>query len=158
MPYWTNFVRDLMKLEPTTLSLSPEAKDFYCTYYNMLQDKKSSADDYMQYVYSKFQIIILRWSIVTHLLWEKTFEYYQKDTISGDEMIQSIQCMNYFESAAEKVYQEISGGMYQGFTKEQSLQILYNTYKGEVNLQKLADALGCSRQYVSRAVNKKDPS
>jgi hypothetical protein len=158
MPYWTNFVRELMALEPTTLTLSPEAKEFYCTYYNMLQDKKSSADDYMQYVYSKFQIIILRWSIVTHLLWEKTFEYYQKDTISGDEMIQSIQCMNYFESAAEKVYQEISGGMYQGFTKEQSLQILYNTYKGEVNLQKLADALGCSRQYVSRAVNKKDPS
>jgi hypothetical protein len=158
MPYWTNFVRDLMKLEPTTLSLSPEAKDFYCTYYNMLQDKKSSSDDYMQYVYSKFQIIILRWSIVTHLLWEKTFEYYRKDTISGDEMLQAIQCMNYFESAAEKVYHEISGGMYQGFTKEQSLQILYNTYKGEVNLQKLADALGCSRQYVSKAVNKKDPS
>ena len=158
MPYWTNFVRDLMKLEPTTLSLSPEAKDFYCTYYNMLQDKKSSSDDYMQYVYSKFQIIILRWSIVTHLLWEKTFEYYRKDTISGDEMLQAIQCMNYFESAAEKVYHEISGGMYQGLTKEQSLQILYNTYKGEVNLQKLADALGCSRQYVSKAVNKKDPS
>ena len=45
-----------------------------------------------------------------------------------------------------------------GLTKEQSLQILYNTYKGEVNLQKLADALGCSRQYVSKAVNKKDPS
>ena len=158
MPYWTNFVRDLMKLEPTTLSLSPEAKDFYCTYYNMLQDKKSSSDDYMQYVYSKFQIIILRWSIVTHLLWEKTFEYYRKGTISGDEMLQAIQCMNYFESAAEKVYHEISRGMYQGFTKEQSLQILYNTYKGEVNLQKLADALGCSRQYVSKAVNKKDPS
>ena len=158
MPYWTNFVRDLMKLEPTTLSLSPEAKDFYSTYYNMLQDKKSSSDDYMQYVYSKFQIIILRWSIVTHLLWEKTFEYYRKGTISGDEMLQAIQCMNYFESAAEKVYHEISGGMYQGFTKEQSLQILYNTYKGEVNLQKLADALGCSRQYVSKAVNKKDPS
>jgi hypothetical protein len=66
--------------------------------------------------------------------------------------------MNYFESAAEKVYHEISGGMYQGFTKEQSLQILYNTYKGEVNLQKLADALGCSRQYVSKTVNKKDLS
>jgi hypothetical protein len=147
-----------MALEPTTLTLSPEAKDFYCTYYNMLQDKKASADDYMQYVYSKFQIIILRWSIITHLLWEKTFEYYRKDTISGDEMIQAIQCMNYFESAAEKIYQDISGGMYQGFTKEQSLQILYNTYKGEVNLQKLADALGCSRQYVSKAVNKKDPS
>ena len=73
-------------------------------------------------------------------------------------MLQAIQCMNYFESAAEKVYHEISGGMYQGFTKEQSLQILYNNYKGEVNLQKLADALGCSRQYVSKAVNKKDPS
>jgi biotin operon repressor len=27
-----------------------------------------------------------------------------------------------------------------------------------LNLQKLADALGCSRQYVSKAVNKKDPS
>ena len=158
MPYWTNFVRELMTLEPTTLSLSTEAKDYYCTYYNMLQDKKSSADDYMQYVYSKFQIIILRWSIVTHLLWEKTFEYYRKDTISGDEMLQAIQCMNYFESAAEKVYHEISGGMYQGFTKEQSLQIFYNTYMGEVNLQKLADALGCSRQYVSKSVNKKDPS
>ena len=158
MPYWTNFVRELMALEPTTLTLSPEAKDFYCTYYNMLQDKKSSADDYMQYVYSKLQIIILRWSIVTHLLWEKTFETYHKDSISGDEMLQSVQCMLYFENAAEKVYHEINGGMYQGFTKEQSLQILYNTYKGEVNLQKLADALGCSRQYVSKAVNKKDPS
>ena len=158
MPYWTNFVRELMALEPTTLTLSPEAKDFYCTYYNMLQVKKSSADDYMQYVYSKLQIIILRWSIVTHLLWEKTFETYHKDSISGDEMLQSVQCMLYFENAAEKVYHEINGGMYQGFTKEQSLQILYNTYKGEVNLQKLADALGCSRQYVSKAVNKKDPS
>lgn len=112
----------------------------------------------MQYVYSKLQIIILRWSIVTHLLWEKSFEYYKKDTISGDEMIQSVQCMLYFESAADKVYQEISGGMYQGYTKEQSLKILYNSYGGEVNLQKLADALGCSRQYVSKAVNKKDLS
>jgi biotin operon repressor len=27
-----------------------------------------------------------------------------------------------------------------------------------VNLQKLAGALGCSRQYVSKAVNKKDQS
>ena len=141
MPYWTDFVRKLMTLEPTTLTLSSEAKDYYCTYYNMLQDKKASADDYMQYVYSKLQIIILRWSIVTHLLWEKTFEYYRKDTISGDEMLQAIQCMNYFESAAEKVYHEISGGMYQG-----------------LNLQKLADALGCSRQYVSKTVNKKDLS
>ena len=132
MPYWTDFVRKLMTLEPTTLTLSSEAKDYYCTYYNMLQDKKASADDYMQYVYSKLQIIILRWSIVTHLLWEKSFEYYRKDTISGDEMLQAIQCMNYFESAAEKVYQ--------------------------VNLQKLADALGCSRQYVSKTVNKKDLS
>ena len=106
----------------------------------MLQDKKSSADDYMQYVYSKLQIIILRWTIVTHLLWEKTFDYYHKEIISGDEMIHSV------------------GGMYQGYTKEQSLKIIYNTYGGEVNLQKLADALGCSRQYVSKAVNKKDPS
>ena len=72
MPYWTDFIRELLKVEPTELTLSPEAKDFYCTYYNMLQDKKSSADDYMQYVYSKLQIIILRWTIVTHLLWEKT--------------------------------------------------------------------------------------
>ena len=155
MPYWTDFVRKLMTLEPTTLTLSPEAKDYYCTYYNMLQDKKASADDYMQYVYSKLQIIILRWSIVTHLLWEKTFETYHKDTISGDEMLHSLQCMLYFESAAEKVYQEISGGMYQGYTKEQGLKILYNSYGGEVNLQKLADALGCSRQYVSKTVNKK---
>ena len=158
MPYWSNFVRELMKLEPTTLSLTPEAKDCYRTYYNMLQDQKASADDYMQYVYSKLQIIILRWSIVTHLLWETTFETYRKDSISGDEMLQSVQCMLYFESAAEKVYQEISGGMYQGYTKEQSLKILYNSYGGEVNLQKMADALGCSRQYVSKAVNKKDPS
>ena len=112
----------------------------------------------MQYVYSKLQIIILRWSIVTHLLWETTFETYRKDSISGDEMLQSVQCMLYFESAAEKVYHEISGGMYQGYTKEQSLKILYNSYGGEVNLQKMADALGCSRQYVSKAVNKKDPS
>ena len=158
MPYWTNFVRELMKSEPTTLSLTSEAKDYYCTYYNMLQDKKGSADDYMQYVYSKLQIIILRWSIVTHLLWEDKFEYYQKNIISGDEMLHSVQCMLYFESAAEKVYQEISGGMYQGYTKEQGLKILYNSYGGEVNLQKLADALGCSRQYVSKAINKKDPS
>lgn len=112
----------------------------------------------MQYVYSKLQIIILRWAIVTHLLWETTFETYHTDSISGDEMLQSVQCMLYFESAAEKVYQEISGGMYQGYTKEQSLKILYNSYGGEVNLQKMADALGCSRQYVSKAVNKKDPS
>ena len=158
MPYWSNFVRELMKLEPTTLSLTPEAKDCYRTYYNMLQDQKASADDYMQYVYSKLQIIILRWSIVTHLLWETTFETYHKESISCDEMLQSVQCMLYFESAAEKVYQEISGGMYQGYTKEQSLKILYNSYGGEVNLQKMADALGCSRQYVSKAVNKKDPS
>ena len=158
MPYWSNFVRELMKLEPTTLSLTPEAKDCYRTYYNMLQDQKTSADDYMQYVYSKLQIIILRWSIVTHLLWETTFETYHKDSISGDEMLQSVQCMLYFESAAEKVYQEISGGMFQGYTKEQSLKILYNSYGGEVNLQKMTDALGCSRQYVSKAVNKKDPS
>ncbi len=158
MPYWTNFVRELMALKPTSLTLSHEAKDYYCTFYNMLQDKKASADDYMQYVYSKLQIIILRWCIVTHLLWEKSFESYHEDTISGDEMVHSVQCMLYFESAAEKVYQEISGGMYQGFTKEQSLKILYSTYEGQVNLQKLADALGCSRQYVSKAVNKKEPS
>ena len=158
MPYWSNFVRELMKLEPTTLSLTPDAKDCYRTYYNMLQDQKTSADDYMQYVYSKLQIIILRWSIVTHLLWETTFETYRKDSISGDEMLQSVLCMLYFENAAEKVYQEISGGMFQGYTKEQSLKILYNSYGGEVNLQKMADALGCSRQYVSKAINKKDPS
>jgi hypothetical protein len=45
--------------------------------------------------------------------------------------------------------------MYQGYTKEQSLKILYAAYGGEVNLQKIADAVGCSRQYVSKAVNKK---
>lgn len=152
---WAEFVKNLMARdysEYETLLLDDEAKEAYKGYYNRLQMKKADADNYMAAVYSKLQIQVLRWSGIAHLLGDN----FRMPHISSHEIEYSVRCMDYFERCAEKVYGKLMEGRKPRImnpNKEQLIAMAFNSFNPK-SKQALADAIGISRQAVSRAVNK----
>ena len=154
---WEVFINSLLDFDFEsnnygTLYIRDEAKKLYIDYYNKLQLKKSSACGYMASVYAKLQIMVERWAGITHLFWNS-------DTvqIQPEEMDYSIRCMDYFERCAEKVYMKLTEAKEKTetkqLTKEQLIAMCYNSCEPK-SKQGFADAIGVSRPFVSRAVNK----
>lgn len=135
------------------LYLRGEAKKVYIQYYNRLQLLKAEADAYMGSTYSKLQIQAIRWAGITHILGNNPSSI----DISPGEMEYSCRCMDYFERCAEKVYQILRSGKNRPearpLTKEQLIAMCYNSCDPQ-SKQAFADAIGVSRPFVSRAVNK----
>lgn len=155
---WERYINELLDFDFensgfNVLYIRDEAKRLYIEYYNRLQSKKAVAGGYMAAVYAKLQIIIERWAGVTHILgnnWDSTY-------ILPEEMEYSIRCMEYFERCAEKVYMKLTENKKQAetkqLTKEQLIAMCYNSCNPK-SKQSFADAIGVSRQMVSRAVKK----
>lgn len=155
---WNRYINELLDFDFensgfNALYIKDEAKRLYIEYYNRLQSKKAVAGEYMAAVYAKLQIIIERWAGVTHILGDK----WDSIDILPEEMEYSIRCMDYFERCAEKVYMKLTENKKQAetkqLTKEQLIAMCYNSCNPK-SKQSFADAIGVSRQMVSRAVNK----
>ncbi|BCI64879.1 DUF3987 domain-containing protein [Coprobacter secundus] len=155
---WNRYINELLDFDFensgfNALYIKDEAKRLYIEYYNRLQSKKAVAGEYMAAVYAKLQIIIERWAGVTHILGDK----WDSTDILPEEMEYSIRCMDYFERCAEKVYMKLTENKKQAetkqLTKEQLIAMCYNSCNPK-SKQSFADAIGVSRQMVSRAVKK----
>lgn len=137
-----------------TVCIIDEAKQLYIKYYNELQVKKQSTDDsYMSAVYSKLQIIVERWALLTHLLGNNP----GMSRILPEEMEYSIRCMDYFERCAEKVYMKLSESKKQPEAKTMGKEeMIANVYHltNPVSQSAVADAIGVSKQYISKCLKK----
>lgn len=155
---WNEYINGLLDFDFAnngvgTLYIANETKQIYIDYYDKLQQKKSNACGYMASVYAKLQIMVQRWAGIAHLLGNNP----GMSRILPEEMEYSVRCMGYFERCAEKVYMKLREGKKQPeskvLTKEQIVAMCYNSCnpKGK---QAFADAIGVSRPFVSRSVNK----
>lgn len=154
---WRSFIYNLLmydfNVEGGKLYLRGEAKDVYIRYYNKLQLMKVEADDYMSAVYSKLQIYAIRWAGITHILGNNPSSI----DISPGEMEYSCRCMDYFERCAEKVYQILrfrkNRPEARPMGKEQMIANVYHL-TNPVSQSAVAEALGCSKQFISKCLKK----
>lgn len=138
-----------------TVHLIGEAKQLYIEYYNELQVKKQRNMDnsYICAVYSKLQIIVERWSLITHLLGDNP----GMSRILPSEMEYSIRCMRYFERCAEKVYMKLTGNSKRTETKTMGKEeMIANVYRltNPISQNAVATALGVTQQYISKCLKK----
>lgn len=156
---WSNYINSLLDADfkagrCDTVYIIDEAKRLYIEYYNELQVKKQSTDDsYMSAVYSKLQIIVERWALITHLLGDNT----GMSRILPSEMEYSIRCMRYFERCAGKVYMRLTENRKRTETKpignEEAIARVY--YANNPKSQSaVADALGVTQQFISKCLKK----
>lgn len=150
---WNGCLKGLMAKDTTeTLLLDDRAKEAYKEYYDRLQRKKADAGNYMAAVYSKLQIQVLRWSGIAHLLGDNSFG----ECIMPQDMEYSVRCMDYFERCAEKVYGKLMEGRKPGVKPLGREQMIANVYHltNPVNQSAVADALGVTKQYISKCLKK----
>lgn len=66
----------------------------------------------------------------------------------------SIECMRYFEDCGYRMLKQMKGYSSNELTKAQLIaELVKRTERQKLNIQKLADAIGVSRQYVSKIIN-----
>ena len=155
---WKDFIYNLIMYDFSVMGgkiyLRGEAKRVYIDYYNRLQIKKTDADDYLSSVYSKLQIHVIRWAGVAHILGNSPTSI----DITPEEMEYSVRCMDYFERCALKVYRMLLEGRgnrheVKSMGKEEMIANVYHC-TSPVSQRAVADALGITKQYVSKCLKK----
>lgn len=154
-PSWADegFVQRWLYVYPQVLP-EKEYKDnvldeMYKTAWYEMTDKLSAIGD------------IEKWCAITHILScgesAGAGQYFALPTstiISEEEMRYSIECMRYFENCSYRMLQQMKGYSSNEMTKAQLIaELVKRTERQKLNIQKLADAIGVSRQYVSKIVN-----
>ncbi len=143
------------------LMLSPEAKVLLTEFNKETGKKERDADPWMASVLSKIRIQVEKWCAITHILScgenAGAGQYFALPTstiISEEEMRYSIECMRYFEDCGYRMLQQMKGYSSNELTKAQLIaELVKRTERQKLNIQKLADAIGVSRQYVSKIIN-----
>ena len=155
---WKDFIYNLIMYDFSVMGgklyIRGEAKRVYIDYYNSLQIKKASADDYLSSVYSKLQIHVIRWAGVAHIIGNSSTSI----DITPEEMEDSVRCMDYFERCALKVYRMLLEGRgnrheVKSMGKEEMIANVYHC-TSPVSQRAVADALGITKQYVSKCLKK----
>ena len=155
---WKDFIYNLIMYDFSVMGgkiyIRGEAKRVYIDYYNSLQIKKASADDFLSSVYSKLQIHVIRWAGVAHILGNSPTSI----DITPEEMEYSVRCMDYFERCALKVYRMLLEGRgnrheVKSMGKEEMIANVYHC-TSPVSQRAVADALGITKQYVSKCLKK----
>ena len=155
---WKDFIYNLIMYDFSVMGgkiyIRGEAKRVYIDYYNSLQIKKASADDYLSSVYSKLQIHVIRWAGVAHILGNSPTSI----DITPEEMEYSVRCMDYLERCELKVYRMLLEGRgnrheVKSMGKEEMIANVYHC-TSPVSQRAVADALGITKQYVSKCLKK----
>lgn len=158
---YDNFIREIATkpIQPYTVAYTTEAKKLYTDYYNSLQLKKgNAADGYEAGIYSKLQINVQRWALVTYVA--RAYELDERMHITGEIMRYSIDCMRYFEYTALKVRELIYRNRNlrnqpKEVGKEDSIRIVAKHYP-EIcnNITLFAKCIGKSHPFVSQTLKK----
>lgn len=155
---WKDFIYNLIMYDFSVMGgkiyLRGEAKRVYIDYYNLLQIKKTDADDYLSSVYSKLQIHVIRWAGVAHILGNSPTSI----DIAPEEMEYSVRCMDYFERCALKVYRTLLEGRgtrheVKSMGKEEMIANVYHC-TNPISQRAVADALGISQPFISKCLKK----
>ena len=152
---WDEYLRNLADMrvddEANVMYLDSDARNEYVSFYNELQLKKGESGSYIGAMFSKLQIYVLRWALLTHFLSDNI----GMTRITGDIMKFSVRCMRTFEAWHRKVFVNLSTVNHPRkiMGNEELLQELVSRYKVQ-NQSKLADAIGISRQALSKALKK----
>jgi hypothetical protein len=103
---WRNYVSYLFStfakenVKTWSMTLSDEAAALFEEYSDKLADKEDAAENnYLVSLYSKQRYFVLRWAMIVAFL-----NLRDNYVISGQDMQYSIECMDYFEHCALKVY------------------------------------------------------
>lgn len=144
---WNSYVRQLYYEFPLReFPLSNEAAVKYREYYDrneqMMFDHRD--DPYVAAIYGKLRIQVLRYALLTAIT------HGDNEPISGEDMRYSIECMNYFEHTAQKVYDLIRKPE-KPITKADAIRILAgDDGKGIKNQSQFAESIGVTQPYISQ--------
>ena len=160
---WNEVFAKLLNIPNVEFTLSSEAKQVYIAYYNDTIERTDDEDYYMSSMLSKLRIHVLKWCAITHILActesagaGQCFAMPSSMEISVEEMEYSVECMRYFEYCGTKALSHIKGdNLAKKPTREHLIMDLVSQVGiGKVNISKLAESLGVTRQYISKIVNK----
>ncbi|MGI6222397.1 MAG: DUF3987 domain-containing protein [Prevotella sp.] len=159
---WRDIVEAMIKMPPRMLTMSPEAHQLYVDFFNCMQLLMEGEDAYMYSVYSKIQIIVLRWCAVAHMLSSRTEDLLpQENVVSGITMKYSIDCMKYFLETQRKMHHLLFDEVKSELTDAELIVKMWTRFcqgRKDISIKQVADILGKSRQYVSRVLHEKlDP-
>jgi hypothetical protein len=101
---WRLGIENLLAMDIPTIELvlDNEAAAVFDDYSDRLADKEETAgNSYLVSLYSKHRYFVLRWAEIVAFVNERDLANYK---VTGDDMRYSIECMDYFEHCALKVY------------------------------------------------------
>ncbi len=152
------FTENLNKInDPITVTLHSDAKKLYISYINELQAKKrNTSDDYERSIYSKLAIQCNRWALSLWIVGAALTDQEYPNVINASTMQYAIDCMKYFEKTALKVKEIISSrqpSTSKPIGKEDIITSIFQNYEVR-SMSKLADAIGVSKQFVSKTLKK----
>lgn len=157
---YDTFIRDIAKSKDLGIvPFTSGAKKLYAKYYDEMQRKKAgAADGYEAGIYSKLQIHVQRWALIT--LTARLFELNEKMEISDEVMKYAIDCMGYFEYTALKVHNMILHSRMPNYPakiigKEDAIRLLAEYYP-EIrnNITLFAKSIGKSHPFVSQTLKR----
>ena len=125
------------------MTLSEAAENVYEQFYNEMEERRSTANDFWSAVLSKAQIQVLRLALtvkIARLSEEPHIEVSEADMLVGVGM------MNYFISSLEKFKVE----QREEVSTKRDIILKLLAENPEVNQTKLAEIVGVSREYVNR--------
>lgn len=139
-----------------TIKLSTEADTLYNNYYNTMQRYKDDAsNDYMASLYSKEQIQVLRLAGIIQVANAlEPGEGFDLSVVSEDTMRYAIECMDYFENSAMRVYEAIMNKhkTLPPLCDKQVLGLFTKRFKIN-NLNQFAHSIAVDRSYIARIIN-----
>lgn len=162
---WSEVVTKLLSIDDLELTLSPEAKKLYVDFYNETIIKTVNAHPYACSMLSKLRIQVLKWSAITHILSchepavnGNCFVLPTSNMITENEMRYSIDFIRYFEYCGHKALSIIPGIKPNKHRSQAEMvcDLVFSIGYNNVNITKLAEGLGVSRQYVSKVIHQ-DP-
>ena len=161
---WEEVITALLNMGDMNLTLSPEAKQIYVNYHNETVRKLPLVSSSYKSMLSKLRIQVLKWCAIVHILSchkaagsGKYFVLPESTVVSAEEMQYSVECMRYFEDCGCKILTHGIPSRVGGLkmTKTELINRFVDSYgRDRVNIQKLADAIGVSRQNLSNMLNK----
>jgi hypothetical protein len=148
---WNIYIKQLYYEFPQReFQLSDDAVKKYREYYNrneqMMFDHRD--DPYLAAIYGKLRIQVLRYALLTAIT------HGDDEPITGEDMYYSIECMDYFEHTAQKVYDLIRKPE-KPITKADAIRVIAgDDGKGIKNQSQFAESIGVTQPYISHILKK----
>lgn len=152
---WRLGIENLLAMDIPTieLELDDQAAAVFDEYSDMLTDKEESAENsYLVSLYSKHRYFVLRWAEVVAFVNERDMV---GGKVTGDDMRYSIECMEYFEHCALKVYDLIRKPEKKMSRADAIRVIAGEDGKGIINQTQFAESIGTTQQNISKILKRK---